>query len=236
MSSPVERDLPAALRPAVFFDRDGTLTRESDWVRRPSDLELLPGAAEAVRIVNKEGIAALLVTNQSAIARGLISERDLEHIHAHLARELEREGAHLDGIYYCPHHPTEGVTELTCVCECRKPRPALLARAARELGLDLSQSWIIGDAERDLLAGAALGVRGILVTTGKGTSELERLVSAGRRPSHVAVDVVLAALQIAVGASEDKVRALKITARTQLEEIKRKLKGDSATGGPTEPA
>lgn len=193
MSTPANARIAVPrLRPAVFFDRDGTLTRESDWVRRPSDLELLPGAAEAVRIVGDAGFATVLVTNQSAIARGLITESDLEHIHAHLAAELAKERAHLDAIYHCPHHPTEGVSELTCVCECRKPRPSLLARAARELGLDLSRSWIIGDAERDLLAGQALGVRGILVSTGKGTSERARMSSLGRTPDHVASDVVAA--------------------------------------------
>jgi D-glycero-D-manno-heptose 1,7-bisphosphate phosphatase len=200
VSSPSARDPLAQSRPAVFFDRDGTLTRESDWVRRPSDLELLPGAAEAVRIVNNAGFVAVLVTNQSAIARGLISESDLEHIHAHLAHELAKENARLDAIYYCPHHPTEGVTALTSVCECRKPRPALLARAARELGLDLARSWILGDAERDLVAGQALGVRGILVSTGKGNDERARLSSVGRPPEHTAQDVLTAA-RVACGRS-----------------------------------
>lgn len=185
---------PARGRPAIFFDRDGTLTRESDWVKSPADLVLLPNAAAAVRMVNEAGIAAVLVTNQSAIARGLITEGDLEEIHAHLARELEKAKARLDGIYHCPHHPTEGSGALTRVCECRKPRPALLARAARELTLDLARSWIIGDAERDLLAGTALGVRGVLVETGKGPSEITRLSNLGRPPEHVARDV-LAAVQ-----------------------------------------
>ncbi len=193
MSSASARDPSTQSRPAVFFDRDGTLTRESDWVRRPSDLELLPGAAEAVRLVNNAGLVAVLVTNQSAIARGLITEGDLEHIHAHLSTELAKEHAHLDAIYFCPHHPTEGVTALTCYCECRKPRPALLARAAHDLGLDLARSWIIGDAERDLLAGQALGVRGILVSTGKGNDERARLSSVGRAPKHTAQDVLTAA-------------------------------------------
>jgi D-glycero-D-manno-heptose 1,7-bisphosphate phosphatase len=191
----------SSLRPAVFFDRDGTLTRESDWVTRPADLELLPGAAEAVRIVNDAGFVAVLVTNQSAIARGLITESDLEHIHAHLATELAKERAHFDAIYHCPHHPTEGVSELTCFCECRKPRPALLARAARELGLDLSRSWIIGDAERDLLAGQALGVRGILVSTGKGKNESARLSSLGRTPDPLATDVLAAVRRIKAGSA-----------------------------------
>jgi D-glycero-D-manno-heptose 1,7-bisphosphate phosphatase len=188
-------------RAAIFFDRDGTLTRESDWVKRPEDLELLPHAAEAVRLVSEAGLAAVLVTNQSAIARGLITESDLEGIHAHLARELAKAGAHLDAIYHCPHHPTEGSSELTFVCECRKPRPALLARASRELGIDLARSWIIGDAERDLLAGTALGVRGVLVETGKGRAELARLSSLDRSPEHVATDVLGAVRAIKAGSA-----------------------------------
>ena len=186
-------------RPAVFLDRDGTLTLESDWVRSPDDLVLLPGAARAVRRVNEAGLAAVLVTNQSAVARGLIDERALSAIHARLAAQLAADGARLDGVYWCPHHPTEGVGELRVACGCRKPAPGLLLRAAAELGLDLARSWIVGDAARDLEAGERAGVRGVLVATGKGTLE-----SGRARPTHYAADVDAATAWVVGRASQGR--------------------------------
>jgi D-glycero-D-manno-heptose 1,7-bisphosphate phosphatase len=179
---------------AVFLDRDGTLTAESDWVREARDLVLLPGAARAVRRLNEAGWRAVLVTNQSAVARGMISETELAAIHAHLETELAREGARLDAIYACPHHPTEGRGEYRLECECRKPAPGMIARAARELGLDLARSWIVGDAARDLEAGARLGVRGVLVATGKGSAERARATFEHFAPDvEGAVEWILAA-------------------------------------------
>lgn len=170
---------PRTSRAAVFVDRDGTLTREGDWIVHPGALELVPGAGAAVRRLNDAGIPVVLYTNQSAVARGLIDEAELAVIHEGLAEMLAREGAHLDGWYSCPHHPTEGVGRYKVACECRKPKPGLLLQAARELELDLGLSWCIGDMMRDLEAGRAVGVRGILVATGKGTSERARLAAAG---------------------------------------------------------
>lgn len=186
---------------AVFLDRDGTLTRESDWVTTPADLVLLPGAARAVARLNAARLDVVLVTNQSAVARGMIDEQGLARVHEHFAALLAREGAHVDAVYFCPHHPTEGRGAYAVDCECRKPRPWLLVRAAREHALDLARSWIVGDAERDLLAGESLGVHGILVATGKGAREHARLASAGRAPRAfvadigAAVDVILAEIQ-----------------------------------------
>jgi D-glycero-D-manno-heptose 1,7-bisphosphate phosphatase len=196
MSAPAR--VRPSLRAAVFFDRDGTLTREIDWVRSASDLELLDGAAEAVARVNRASLAAVVVTNQSAVARGVLSEAELERVHDALRRRLAESGARIDGVYACPHHPTEGEPPYRRECDCRKPKSGLIARAARELALDLARSWVVGDAERDLLAGSALGVPGILVATGKGLRENERLRALGRAPRHfvadvrAAVDVILA--------------------------------------------
>ena len=180
-------------RPAVFLDRDGTLTAEADWVTTSGDLVLLPCAAPAIALLARAGYAVVLATNQSAVARGLITERELAEIHAHMARELARDGAHLDGVYTCPHHPTEGAPPYRRECECRKPKPGMLLAAARDLRLDLARSWVIGDAERDLAAGAAAGVRGILVATGKGQAEFERMRREGRAPERFARDVLAAA-------------------------------------------
>jgi D-glycero-D-manno-heptose 1,7-bisphosphate phosphatase len=158
---------------AVFLDRDGTLVDELGFLRRPADLRLLPGAAAGVARFNRAGWRAVLVTNQSGIARGLLDEPTLAAIHARLARELARGGAHLDGLYHCPHLAPASPGEPGTVCDCRKPEPGLLLRAARELDLELGSSWIVGDSRRDLEAGRRAGLAGgLLVLTGKGRAEL----------------------------------------------------------------
>lgn len=183
----------SARRPAVFLDRDGTLTSEGEWVTESAELELLPFAAEAIAKLSRAGFAVVLATNQSAVARGLIREEELAEIHAHLERELARGGARLDGVYSCPHHPTEGSAPYRRDCECRKPKPGMLLAAARDLGLDLARSWVVGDAERDLAAGAAVGAKGVLVATGKGEAEHQRLQREGRPPELFVRDVLAAA-------------------------------------------
>lgn len=154
-------------RPAVFLDRDGTINEEVDYLSDPADLVLLPGAAAAIRRWNGAGYLVVVVTNQSGIARGLLDEERLREIHDRLQRMLAREGAAIDAFYHCPHHPDFGEPPLRERCGCRKPAPGMLLRAAEELHLDLERSWIVGDSLRDLEAGAAVGVRGILVETGK---------------------------------------------------------------------
>lgn len=189
----------SALRPAVFLDRDGVLVDELDFLTDPRDLRLLSGATEAVRSLNRRGLPVVVVTNQSAIARGLLDERGLAAIHQRLRERLAEGGAELDAIFYCPHHPSAGAPPYRTACDCRKPAPGLLLRAARMLGLDLGRSWIVGDSARDLEAGAAVGARGILVATGKGTREAARLAAQGRAPEHfvpdlgAAVELLLAA-------------------------------------------
>lgn len=165
-------------RPAVFLDRDGTLCEEHDWVCKPEDLRLLPGAAQAVRKLNAAGIFVALVTNQSAVARGYIDIADLERIHAHLCAMLAEHGARIDAIEFCPHHPTEGQGEWRVECECRKPRDGMLRRLIARHGLDPARSFVIGDARRDMQSGEGLGIAGILVRTGKGAREAQS-VAAG---------------------------------------------------------
>jgi D-glycero-D-manno-heptose 1,7-bisphosphate phosphatase len=187
---------PAPPRPAVFLDRDGTLTAEAEWVRSKADLVLLPFAGEAVARLSRAGFAVVVATNQSAIARGFLTEAELSEIHAHMTRELERDGGVVAGLYYCPHHPNEGHPPYRRECECRKPKPGMLLAAARELALDLGRSWTIGDAGRDLDAGEAAGVTGILVATGKGEAEFERLSVDRRPPQRFEPDVLAAARAI----------------------------------------
>ncbi|MCY2961675.1 MAG: HAD family hydrolase [Planctomycetota bacterium] len=164
-----------ARRPAVFLDRDGVLTREDDWVLRPDQVELLPGAAAGVRALNQARIPAIVVTNQSALARGWIDETGLAAIHARLGELLAAEGARVDAIYFCPHHPSEGQGPLRRACDCRKPEPGLLFVAAREHALDLGASWMVGDAQRDVQAARAAGVHAALVLSGKGRAERARI-------------------------------------------------------------
>lgn len=190
-----------APRPAVFVDRDGTLTREGEWIVHPGALELVPGAGAALRRLNQAGFPVVMYTNQSAVARGMIDARELEHIHAGLRAMLARDGAHLDAIYSCPHHPTEGVGAYRVACACRKPAPGLLLAAARDLALDLSRSWCVGDMARDLDAGAAVGARGILVATGKGATERAR-VPTDRTPVPLFVADFPAAVEIVLARRE----------------------------------
>lgn len=153
---------------AIFLDRDGTINHYVGFLRNIDEFELLPGAAEAVALINASGYLAVVITNQPVIARGEVSEEELRQIHNKMETLLGLEGAYLDGIYVCPHHPDQGFAgerpELKIVCECRKPKPGLLLQAASDLNIDLASSWMIGDSESDLLAGRAAGCKVALLT------------------------------------------------------------------------
>jgi len=185
---------PAA-RPAVFFDRDGTLIDDVPYLADPAQVRLLPGTVPALRRLRDAGWACVVVTNQSAIGRGIITEARLHEIHAALLRQLEAGGVTLDGIYYSPHAPC-GDDKSAIEHPDRKPGPGMLQRAARELTLDLTRSWMIGDQLSDMLAGRNAGCRGgILVRTGH---DLAPALAALGDDWPVADDV-LAALDLIVG-------------------------------------
>jgi D-glycero-D-manno-heptose 1,7-bisphosphate phosphatase len=189
-------------RPAVFIDRDGTLTEEVGYVNHPSRLRLLPRSAEAVRRLNQSGVAALVVTNQAGVARGYFSEQVLAAVNAALVAEFKKQGAYLDGIYVCPHHPTEGEPPYRTACDCRKPKPGLLYRAAADHGLDLPRSTLIGDKPSDLVPARAVGARGVLVLTGYGLGEWEyRRSTFPHEPDHVAKDLLDAVDWVLAGRS-----------------------------------
>jgi D-glycero-D-manno-heptose 1,7-bisphosphate phosphatase len=178
-------------RAAVFIDRDGTLTEEVGYVNHPRRLRLLPRSAEAVRRLNAAGVATVVVTNQAGVARGYFSEDVLQATHAGLVAELKQAGAHLDGIYVCPHHPTEGRPPFRADCDCRKPKPGLLVRAAADLDLDLAASTVVGDKASDLALAPAVGARSVLVLTGYGLGEWEYHRSRFPvMPHHVAEDLL----------------------------------------------
>ncbi len=157
--------------PALFLDRDGVLIEEVEYLARPEQVRLSAGAAAAIRKVNDAGWRVVVVSNQSGVARGLFPESVLPEVHRVIADGLLVEaGASVDRFYYCPHHPTEGQGRYRVECDCRKPKPGMLRKAAAELGIDLARSWMVGDRLTDLQAGAAAGCRTILVRTGYGHS------------------------------------------------------------------
>ena len=156
----------------VFLDRDGVINIDTDLIDRPEDLELYPYAASSIRRLNKMGFLVVVVTNQSVIARGLCTIATLDEIHKKMETELGQDGAFVEAIYYCPHHPHSGyegeIKEFKVECSCRKPKPGMLLEAADRFNIDLTQSYLVGDSPRDIEAGANAGVETIRVKTGHG--------------------------------------------------------------------
>lgn len=152
---------------AVFLDRDGTINRYAGYLTNPEDFELLPGVAEAIRKINLSGYLAIVVTNQPSIARGELTFEGLDEIHRKMETLLGQQGAYVDHIYFCPHHPDKGfpgeVPSLKIDCGCRKPKPGMLLQAAEDFNIDLSSSWMIGDDERDVGAGKNAGCHTALI-------------------------------------------------------------------------
>lgn len=179
-------------RPAVFLDRDGTLVEEAGYLDRLERLVFFPYAVDAVRLLNRSGLAVVVVTNQAGVARGIFKEAFVAEAHRHIAERLALGGARVDGFYYCPHHPEAVVEALRQACGCRKPEPGMLTRAAEELGLDLSASFVVGDRWHDLEAGRRVGARGVLVRTGYGRTE-EASPKPGLAPAAIVNNVAEAA-------------------------------------------
>ncbi len=159
----------SGLKPAVFLDRDGTLIRDRPgyYLKRAEEVRVYRRVPEALGLLRRAGYRLVVVTNQSGLARGFFDRAGLARIHARLARDLRRGGARLDAIYFCPHHPDDA-------CRCRKPLPFLARRAARDMGLDLAASVVVGDKRADLGLARALGIPGVLVLSGHGRHELSK--------------------------------------------------------------
>jgi D-glycero-D-manno-heptose 1,7-bisphosphate phosphatase len=157
-------------RRGVLVDRDGTLIREVGYLRRLDQIEILPGVPAAIHLLRQNGFRVAVVTNQSAVARGFITEVELHEIHRELERQLAGHGAFLDAIYYCPHHPTEGGAPYRIACECRKPGAGMALRAAAELDLDITRSYIVGDQATDMAMASRIGAQGILLGAGPAQS------------------------------------------------------------------
>ncbi len=185
------------MRRAVFLDRDGVLVEDTHLLTRAEELRVLPGVAEGLRRLGSAGFALVVVTNQAVVARGLVTERDIDGIHRHLEQLLREAGAPgIDGWFVCPHHPDATLEAYRVACDCRKPAPGLLLRAARELALDLERSFLVGDRPTDIAAGRRAGCRTVLVQTGMHDRPPIRTVEPldpAIRPDHVCADLPAAA-------------------------------------------
>jgi len=182
---------------AVFFDRDGTLSREVGYVNHITRFEPFPFAIDAIRAVNAAARLAVVVTNQAGVARGYFPESLIVAVNGVLRSRAESSGAKIDGIYYCPHHPTAGAPPYRRDCDCRKPRPGMLHQAARDLDIDLERSWVVGDRHGDLELAWNVGARACLVKTGYGQGEIEHWMATWKRaPDLIAENALDAALRI----------------------------------------
>ncbi|MCL6582856.1 MAG: HAD family hydrolase [bacterium] len=178
---------------AIFMDRDGTISEEVGYVNHLSRFRLLPRTAEAIRLINKSGFKAIVVTNQSGVARGYFPELLVREVHTKMQLLLSQEGAHVDRIYYCPHHPQVGPPQYRIDCDCRKPKIGMLEKAARDLKIDLSTSYIIGDKHTEVIMGHRAGIKSILVLTGYGIGEYELYGDQWeQKPDFVAEDLLAA--------------------------------------------
>ena len=174
----------------VFLDRDGTLNEEVGYVNHLDRFSLLPRAGEAIRLLNEHKIRVVVITNQSGVARGYFPESLIHRVHQKMEELLKKEKAHLDGIYYCPHHPDVGDPPYRQRCRCRKPATGLVEDAVRELNLDCSRSYMIGDRVNDIEFGHQIGAKGVLVLTGYGKGEWEYFRDHWKvKPDHVAPDL-----------------------------------------------
>ncbi|RUM33114.1 MAG: D,D-heptose 1,7-bisphosphate phosphatase [Desulfobulbus sp.] len=175
---------------AVFLDRDGTINEQMGYINHISRFILLPGVGKAISRLNDQNIPVVVVTNQSGLARGYFPPSLLEDVNKQMTQELAEDGAHIDGLYICPHHPEAKQEEYRKKCTCRKPQTGLLEQAAEELGLDLERSFMVGDRWSDLKCGAAAGASSVLVLTGYGRGD-QKYIGPGQQiqPAFVADDL-----------------------------------------------
>lgn len=181
------------MRAAVFLDRDGTLIDECGYLERLDDMRVFPWTADAVRLLNRAGVATVVVTNQAAVGRGVIAEPFVATVHGELSARLERGGAAIDAYYYCPHAADAAIERYRQACRCRKPGPGLIEQACRDLHLDPERSVMVGDRWIDVACGRAAGTRALLVRSGHGARE------AARGGAGLAADAILDNVMEAVG-------------------------------------
>lgn len=178
-------------KPAVFIDRDGTINEQLGYINHLSRFVILPGVSEAVRLLNKNNWWAIIVSNQGGVARGYYPIELVEEIHAFLKSSLKEQGATIDGIFFCPHHPAGILPEYSSECDCRKPETGLIDRAREVFDIDMSSSYVVGDRHVDIELASRLNLKGVLVKTGYGLGEIEYIIPEKRlKPHHVAEDLL----------------------------------------------
>ncbi|MBA7580703.1 D-glycero-alpha-D-manno-heptose-1,7-bisphosphate 7-phosphatase [subsurface metagenome] len=189
---------------AVFLDRDGVITKEPPYYAYKIDqLVLIPKSAEAIRLLNKNGVKVIVVSNQSGVARGYYQEKDIKIYNDEMQKKLEEKNAYIDAIYYCPHYPEATIKKYRIDCDCRKPKPGMLKRAERDLNLDLKCSFLIGDKTSDIEAGYRAGCKTILVLTGQGNDELKKISKMDIKPNYISKDL-FTAIQIIKRSNKSK--------------------------------
>ena len=183
------------MKGAVFMDRDGTISEEVGYMSELDQFCLIPKSAEAIKLINESVLMAIVVTNQSGVARGYFSEGMVNRIHKKMENVLHEQGVYLDGVYYCPHHPDGVVESYRTTCNCRKPAAGLIEKATNEHGINLSISYMVGDKLIDMELAAKVGIKGVLVLTGYGRDERKRINEVTQiKPAYVA-DNLFAAVQ-----------------------------------------
>ena len=188
------------MKRAVFIDRDGTLSEEVGYINHPERFRLFPYAGQAIRHLNENGWLAIVTTNQAGVARGYFDEQMIETVHQGMEKELAKENARLDAIYYCAHHPSVGEPPYRLDCDCRKPKPGLVTRAATDFDIDLENSWMVGDRYSDIQLARNAGVKSAFVLSGYGRGEWEhQRESWTEQPDMVGNDLLEVVLNIVQG-------------------------------------
>lgn len=181
-------------RPAVFIDRDGTVNEQMGYINHISRFVLLPGAEEAIKLLNSHQYLVVVVSNQSGVARGYFPIELVDEVHAHMRVLLEKEGAFVDGIFFCPHYPRGVVPEYSIECDCRKPKTGLIEKACEAFDVDMANSYVIGDRYSDIELALRLNLEGILVATGYGLGDVDYVFPRlSFKPAHIAKDLLHAA-------------------------------------------
>ena len=183
------------MNPAVFLDRDGTILDELGYLTPASAIHIYPWAVDSIRLLKRAGYLVVMITNQGGIGLGLYDHLFVQQTHEALTKQFAAAGAHIDAWYYCPHHPEAVVDEYRVVCGCRKPAPGMLNDAARDLAIDFSSSWVVGDQWRDVQLGHVTGCRSILLRTGHGTTQEASWPANIARPTATA-DNLMAAVSV----------------------------------------
>jgi D-glycero-D-manno-heptose 1,7-bisphosphate phosphatase len=183
---------------AVFLDRDGTISEEVGYINHPSRFRLFPYAAAAIKHLNESGWLAIVITNQAGVARGYFPEEMVETVHAKMTKQVDDGGGRIDAIYYCAHHPSVGEPPYRLDCDCRKPKPGLISRAAQDLKIDLDRSWMIGDRYSDIELARNAGVKCVFVMTGYGRGEWEHQRSGWTQQPDLVAENLLEAVHAIV--------------------------------------